>query len=143
MCISFYFADQSLLRKLLDNFLELQKTLLRKNKETAAALNGEAEAARESDEDVPSDSEDDAESHDTDGEEGSSVQSEDESERADVSLETRRKRKRKRYEWVCYYKPYILLLRQGHCKSDCFSDLFNNPSYHCGRFMQRQHFNEY
>ena len=31
-----YFADQFLLRKLLDNFLELQKTLLRKNKETAA-----------------------------------------------------------------------------------------------------------
>ena len=121
MCISFYFADQSLLRKLLDNFLELQKTLLHKNKEAATALNGEAEAAGESDEDVPSDSEDDAESHDTDGEEGSSVQAdermEDGSERADVSLETRRKRKRKRYEWVCYYKPYILLLRQGQIVS--------------------------
>ena len=101
-----------MLRKLLDNFLELQKILLSKSKEATSDLSDRADPSAEadpsSDEDIPSDFEDDdtvgVENHNVAEDDVNSVHSEDES--GNVTMETRQKRKRKRREWVCQHRGF-------------------------------------
>ncbi len=113
--VNFVFSDQTALRSLLDNLLELQQLLLRKNRETCEVL-GEVGTTRGSDDGGNTDDSDDDEEILSDMEEGerddvmgainsnmdvaiNSDQSEEGTER-DSTARMKRKRKRKAGGWV-------------------------------------------
>ena len=112
-CTHFTFPDQTALQDLLDNLLELQQLLLRKNRDTRSVLekggndsdsdSGSEREKGSEDEEIPSDSEEEEESNgDASHAINSSRDAADESEEGTEGKKTERlTRKRKRNDdWV-------------------------------------------
>ncbi len=127
LCLFPHPSDQTALRSLLDNLLELQWLLLEKNKETVSVLHDQGEARKDegesphdSDEEIPSDKEEGGGGDDI---MGCIISNKDDSDQLDEgddrqeAVKTRRSRKRKRGSsgWVGEVKVLLLPVFSDQC----------------------------